>query len=247
MTNVGTIILLTVCIGIGYVLEPVILGLRHSRKAESTELEKPTEPEQKPESKAAPAPVPSIELDLSLVKPEDFPDKVALKETLHITEPKSGLAMELKQGTEVKPLRIEGSDLVYETIGIPLESRIHVDKTNFKELTRPRMLARQQKEAEMKLAAEAPAPEPVVLDEAAIIALLKSELDAGKVTKFKADQVINWEAGEEIEFDGQTYQSGFVIYQEENLLGTQDYKAIALISNGAVVKWINAKTELEIR
>lgn len=245
MTNVGIIILLIVCIGMGYILEPRILGLRHSRKAESSEVDKSTKSEQKPEPKAAPAP--SIELDLSLVKPEDFPDKVALKETLHITEPKSGLAMELKQGTEVKPLRIEGSDLVYETIGIPLESRIHVDKTNFKELTRPRMLARQQKEAEMKLAAEAPAPEPVVLDEAAIIALLKSELDAGKVTKFKADQVINWEAGEEIEFDGQTYQSGFVIYQEENLLGTQDYKAIALISNGAVVKWINAKTELEIR
>jgi|GEM_PF-936384 len=245
MTNVGIIILLIVCIGMGYILEPRILGLRHSRKAESSEVDKSTKSEQKPEPKAAPAP--SIELDLSLVKPEDFPDKVALKETLHITEPKSGLAMELKQGTEVKPLRIEGSDLVYETIGIPLESRIHVDKTNFKELTRPRMLARQQKEAEMKLAAEAPAPEPVVLDEAAIIALLKSELDAGKVTKFKADQVINWEAGEEIEFDGQTYQSGFVIYKEENLLGTQDYKAIALISNGAVVKWINAKTELEIR
>jgi len=245
MTNVGTIILLTVCIGIGFVLEPVILGLRQSRKAGSTEADKPAKLEKKPEPQAALAP--SIELDLTLVKPEDFPDKVALKETLYITEPKSGMTMELKQGTEIKPLRIEGSDLVYETIGIPLESRIHVDKTNFKELARPRMLARQQKEAEMKLAAEAPAPEPVVLDEAAIIALLKSELEAGKVTEFKADQVTAWEAGDEMEFDGQTYQTGLVSFQAETIIGLQQNKALALIDNGEVVKWLWAKTKLEMR
>ena len=143
MTNVGTIILLVGCVGVGFVLEPLLMSLREGREASTAEAEEEKKPERKPEP-SRPAPAPSVNLDLSLVMPEDFPEKVILKETIHITEVNSGAGLELRQGTEVKPVRLEGNNLVFETIGVPLESMIHVDRTNFKELVIPILMKRLQ-------------------------------------------------------------------------------------------------------
>ena len=68
-----------------------------------------------------------------------------------------------------------------------------------------------------------------------------------KVSEFKADQVTEWLAGEDMEFDGANYQTGMVTFEAETILGKQQQKAIALIENGKVVKWYWAKTKLEMR
>ena len=150
----------------------------------------------------------------------------------------------LEQGDKLIPIRLEGSDLVFKIEGIELEHLIDVDLTDFKQQVLPVMNARLQKEEEMR---RIEAAKPVVLDAEGIVAALKASVEAGDVTQFKAEQVSQWEAGEDMEFDGETYQAGYVTYQEETILGTQDYKAIGLISNGSVVKWVSAKTKLEIR
>jgi len=95
--------------------------------------------------------------------------------------------------------------------------------------------------------APVPTPAAAKLDEAAIVALLKSDVQAGKVTEFKANQVTAWKAGEEMDFDGDTYQTGHVTFKAETILGVQEHEAIALIEDGKVHKWMWAKTKLEMR
>ena len=125
-----------------------------------------------------------------------------------------------------------------------LEHAIDVDQTDFKELVLPVMNARIQREAEMKRIEDA---KPVVLDEVAIVSCMQASVADGKVTEFKADQVTEWVAGEDMEFDGANYQTGMVTFEAETILGKQQQKAIALIEDGEVVKWCWAKTKLEMR
>lgn len=276
MTNIGTIILLIVCVGMGYVLEPMFFTETNKTKKNPVE-EAPVDPSGNPVA-ANPAnpvpgapepPEPAIQVDLSKITPEDFPAKVELKVDYTISDTNSGVTMQLKKGTKVKPVRVEGADLIIQPVGLPIESKIAVDNTNFKELAVPRMLERLQNAVANKdpeptppvtptpapvvdpTPPTPPAPEPTPadakLDEAAIVALLKSDVQAGKVTEFKANQVTAWKAGEEMEFDGDTYQTGRVTFKAETILGVQEHEAIALIEDGKVYKWMWAKTKLEMR
>lgn len=241
MTNLGTVILVLVCVGIGYLIEPPFFNLRNADRNKSAAPKKKTEKAQKKPKKPKLV-IPKVDIDLNLVKAEDFPKEVALYETFEISL--NGRPLTLEQGDKLIPIRLEGSDLVFKIEGIELEHLIDVDLTDFKQQVLPVMNARLQKEEEMR---RIEAAKPVVLDAEGIVAALKASVEAGDVTQFKAEQVSQWEAGEDMEFDGETYQAGYVTYQEETILGTQDYKAIGLISNGSVVKWVSAKTKLEIR
>lgn len=269
MTNIGTVLLLIVCVGIGYVLEPIFFtdGDEALTKPVDTPTSDVDPPEVTPPPAAPPVsgdqapPAPVIEVDLSKITPDDFPAKVELKVPHTISDAKSGVTMKLEKGIKVKPVRLEGGQLVIQLVGLPIESLIDVDSTNFKELAVPRMIERLQnavanKEPEPVIPVD-PAPEPPVvtppapgadkLDAAAIVALLKADVKAGKVTEFKASQVTGWEAGEELEFDGATYQTGHVTFKAETILGVQEHEAIALIEDGKVYKWMWAKTKLEMR
>ncbi len=186
--------------------------------------------------------MPTIKIDLSLVKPADFPETVSLRETFEIAS--DGLTLTLEQGAALSPVRLEGTDLIFKTKGMTLEHVIDVDQTDFKELVLPVMNARIQREAEMKRIEDA---KPVVLDEVAIVSCMQASVAEGKVSEFKADQVTEWVAGEDMEFDGANYQTGMVTFEAETILGKQQQKAIALIENGEVVKWCWAKTKLEMR
>ena len=212
-----------------------------------------------------PEPVATIQVDLSKITAEDFPKKVELKVDYTISEANSGVTMQFKKGTMVKPLRIEGDDLIIQPVGLPVESKINVDQTNFKELAVPKMLERLQntvanqgsdpvppvasEDTSTETPTETPAPptSTAKLDATAIVALLKADVGAGKVTEFKANQVTQWEAGEEMDFDGETYQTGHVTFKAETILGVQEHEAIALIQGGKVYKWMWAKTKLEMR
>lgn len=235
MTNIGTIILLIVCVGMGFVLEPVLFTETQKTKAESAESlqeadtdspdQQDTELPDDPES-----PSPAIAVDLSKITPEDFPPKVELKVPYTISDANSGVTMKLEKGIKVKPVRLEGSELVIQPVGLPIESKINVDKTNFVELAVPRMLERLQNTVantdpeptpptpptppvtEVVPPVEppappvtpaaptppepAPTPDPNKLSEAAIVTLLKADVQAGKVTEFKISQVTSWKAGE---------------------------------------------------
>ncbi len=269
MTNLGTIILLIVCTLMGYVLEPMFFSGTDMTKKKP--VEKVVDDKGDPPVAVVPAPAPVsekpepapvIQVDLSKITPEDFPTKVDLKVNYTIADANSGVTMQLKKGTKVKPVRLEGTELVIQPVGLPIESKINVDKTNFKELAVPRMLERLQNAVAKKDAEPVPSvtptPEPVVvtppvptpvakLDEAAIVTLLKADVGTGKVTEFKANQVTKWKAGEEIEFDGDTYQTGRVTFKAETILGVQEHEAIALIEDGKIYKWMWAKTKLEMR
>lgn len=285
MTNIGTIILLIVCVGMGYVLEPMFFTETKKTKKNPV-AEAPVDSSGNPVA-ANPAdpvpgapepPEPAIQVDLSKITPEDFPAKVELKVDYTISDSNSGVTMQLKKGTKVKPVRVEGADLIIQPVGLPIESKIAVDNTNFKELAVPRMLERLQNAVANKdpeptppvtpvtpeptpptpipavvpptpptPPAPAPTPAATKLDEAAIVTLLKSDVQAGKVTEFKANQVTAWKAGEELEFDGDTYQTGRVTFKAETILGVQEHEAIALIEDGKVYKWMWAKTKLEMR
>lgn len=276
MTNIGTILLLIVCVGIGYVLEPLFFEGREGVVTKAAAKTVP-DPDAAPDDSADPPgtpvpadqdpPAPSIEVDLSKVVPEDFPAKVELKVAHTISDANSGVTMKLEKGIQVKPVRLQAGRLVVQPVGLPIESLIDVDSTNFKELILPRMIERLQNAAVAKAPEPAPPvepappadPEPVPpavtpatpaadkLDAAAIVALLKADVEAGQVTEFKAGQVTGWRAGEELEFDGNTYQTGLVTFKAETILGVQEHEAIALIEDGKVYKWMWAKTKLEMR
>jgi serine/threonine protein kinase len=219
-----------------------------------------------PPSDPTPAPpAPAIQVDLSKITPADFPAKVELKVDYSISDANSGVTMRLRMGTKVKPVRVEGSQLVIQPVGLPIESKIDVDSTNFKELAVPRMLERLQNavankgrsptlptppvEPVMPSGPAAPEPPPAAgrLHEASIVDLLKSDVQAGKVTEFKANQVTAWKAGEKMQFNGDTYKTGRVTFKTETILGVQEHEAIALIEDGKIYKWVWAKTKLEMR
>lgn len=241
MTNIGTIILVLVCVALGYVVEPWFFKLRDAdrNKTKVTKVEEKAEPKKEVEK---PKPVPTVNIDLSLVKPEDFPEEVSLYDSFEIEQ--GGLKLSLEQGTNIIPVRLEGTNLIFKTKGIDLENSIDVDLTNFKELVLPVMNARLEREEEMR---RIEAAKPVMLDEAGILACIKASVQGERVSEFTADQVSTWEVVEDMEFDGQTYQVGSVTVEEQTILGPQTNKAIALIEDGEVVKWLWAKTKLEVR
>lgn len=230
-----------VCVALGYVVEPWFFKLRDAdrNKTKVTKVEEKAEPKKEVEK---PKPVPTVNIDLSLVKPEDFPEEVSLYDSFEIEQ--GGLKLSLEQGTNIIPVRLEGTNLIFKTKGIDLENSIDVDLTNFKELVLPVMNARLEREEEMR---RIEAAKPVMLDEAGILACIKASVQGERVSEFTADQVSTWEVVEDMEFDGQTYQVGSVTVEEQTILGPQTNKAIALIEDGEVVKWLWAKTKLEVR
>ena len=301
MTNIGSLILILVCVGIGYVLEPIFFSDSNQSPLASApaQVDSPatvTDDEAAaPDSEAAPVPDPvpapkddGMKVDLSKITAADFPEKVILKLPYTLEDKESGVTMQLKAGAKVKPLRLEGDLLVFQLGGFPIEGKTEVVNTDFKELAVPIMLKRLQDALAQNDSAAAamdnqpaptpapvpevkptpepePAPQPVAkptpepdvapvpdesggtVDKAGIVALLQASVKAGKVTEFEFKQVVSWKADEDMEFDGKTYQVGRVTFKAETILGMQEHDAIALIENGAVVKWMWATTKLEMR
>jgi len=276
MTNVGSFILILISVGIGYVLEPIFFsGSKQVVKTEVKDTtDKDTDVAEEPVT-PTPPPADAVQVDLSKITSADFPEKVTLKIPLTITDAASGVTMSLKKGSKVKPLRIVGDELEVQPAGFPVKGQIHVDQTDFKSLAVPMMLKRLQSAvakndpaptptpdptpapaAEPTPApvpeptpAPAPTPEPVAskLDEAGIVAAMKASVTEGKVTEFKAAQVTSWKAGEDMDFDGESYQTGIVTFKAETILGVQEHDALALIKGGKIEKWMWAKTKLEMR
>ena len=277
MTNFGSLILILISVGIGFVLEPIVISDEKKPSSANTSDTDETIDDQEDSVTETPTD-PEIQVDLSKVTPSDFPDKVSLKAPLTIKDDATGVTMTLKKGNTVKPLNLKGDQLVIQPVGFPVKGMIHVDKTDFKKLVVPLMMARLKagpvaknnptpKPEPTPAPAPAPKPAPVApapaptppaptpdptsvvkkLDEAAIIAIMKASVKDRKVTEFQANQVTAWKAGADMTFEEESYQIGRVTFKAETILGVQEHDAIALIKDGKVRKWMWAKTKLEMR
>ena len=112
----------------------------------------------------------------------------------------------------------------------------------------PQVIEEPQDDPELADLPEVPEPETSTkLDEAAIIAVMKLNVKNKGVTQFNASQVISWSAGTDLKYNGDTYQTGRVLFKVHTILGEQKQEALALIEKGHVYKWIWAKTKLEMR
>ena len=79
------------------------------------------------------------------------------------------------------------------------------------------------------------------------MAAMKASVSGGAIKEFTAEQVQAWKIGDEEVVDGETYQTGLAAYKAETIFGPKTVQAKALIKGGKVVKWIYAKTGMEIR
>ena len=85
------------------------------------------------------------------------------------------------------------------------------------------------------------------LEPTALVAAMQASVAGGAVTEFKAADVSDWQATEDELIDGQTYQTGLAVYQTSGPFGVSTVRAKALILDGRVVKWIGAKSGLELK
>ena len=90
-------------------------------------------------------------------------------------------------------------------------------------------------------------PEPTSLNAEQIVSAMQESVKAGSIKEFKFEQVEGWKAGEEETVDGESYQTGLAAYKAQTIFGEKTVQAKALIKGGKVVKWIYAKTGMEIR
>ena len=274
MNNISKLLVVVVGVAAGYIATPHFIpegGLQLGSQEDSAQ----------DDSSSGPA----IQMDLSKVIAADFPKEINLKRNLTIKDTSSGVAIELKEGTAVKPIKLSGQSILIQPIDIPLKTQIPVDDTNFKALTLPNLLKRmanggqviqQGSPAEVAANAEVdamgepsapvePTPEPVVkteptpkpvaktprkttLTDEEITEVMKESIEAGEVTEFTLDQVIEWRKGGEEVVEGITYkQSGRLIFSAQTILGEHKYGAIALIKRGKIVKWAWARNMLTMR
>ena len=118
MSAPTNIIIVLAAVTAGYFIEPIIT--QRGTKAETS----------------------NIQLDLSKVTHEDFPETVELVEDFNISDPSNEINILLPKGSSVKPVKISGEKLVIQHLSIPIESTININKTNFKKLVLPKILAR---------------------------------------------------------------------------------------------------------
>ena len=141
MTNISSFILILVCLGIGFVVEPAFFsGSKSSPVVGPAELvADDEESEVMTDGIASPDPVTpepisenvEEQVDLGKLTPADFPAKVILKIAYTIEDAASGVTMNLKAGAKVKPLRVDGDILVFQPVGLPIEGQTELSNTNF--------------------------------------------------------------------------------------------------------------------
>ncbi len=73
-----------------------------------------------------------IQVDLSQITQADYPEKVTIRVDYTLKDEPSGVTMQLKSGTKVKPLRIEDNLLVFWTQVGDQPERIYLSQINLK-------------------------------------------------------------------------------------------------------------------
>lgn len=244
---------------LGYLLEPSIRPALLPVKTEGADEEgdeatkappglAPVEVAKTPAVEAAPAWV-------SDLKPEQLPPLVTLKSEASLPVAGANEPMLVPSGVQVKPLGIEGDSVLINFGGIA-EGRVPTMSTNLVELLGnepPTEVAVAEVEPVPPVMAdpvEPPAPAPEAASELSpeeIVAVMQASVKDGEIKEFTFDQVIEWNASDEKESGGETYQSGLASYKADTIFGVKNIQAQALIKGGKVEKWIWPKSGMEIK
>ena len=90
-------------------------------------------------------------------------------------------------------------------------------------------------------------PAGAATSEADIVKAMKDSIQSGQIKEFKIDQVLQWKGAADETADGQTYQTGTILYKAETFLGTKTIEAKAFIKGGKVQRWIWPRSGMEIK
>ena len=213
-------------------------------------------------------------IDLRNVDPNDFPDQVVLTESITLVDGDGANPLVLDPGSPVTPLSLENLQLkVTSPLATHLTSEVDVKETDFvngvgKKRMEHRIAALDAKENATSAAKKEEAkPEDAVVaeveepkEEAApaepegkdltpeeLVAAMKASLEGGALTELDITKIENWEAAEGEFFDGEEFQVGVVHYKQQTILGEKTLQAKALFNKGELVKWVHAKTGMQIR
>ncbi|MGB6219924.1 hypothetical protein [Haloferula sp.] len=244
---------------LGYFLEPSIrpalLPVSTNRADEETEKVVKAPPEVAPVAVPEAPPVAAAPAWVSELKPEQLPALVTLKSEASLPVAGASAPMVVPSGVQVKPLRVEGDSLVINFGGIA-EGSVPTMATDLVELLGneppPEAVVAAVDPAPpvMEDPVEPPAPAPEAVTELTpeeIVSVMQASVKDGEIKEFTFDQVIEWNASDEKESGGETYQSGLASYKAETIFGVKNIQAQALIKEGKVEKWIWPKSGMEIK
>lgn len=187
----------------------------------------------------------------------DLPETIILKQDVETTAENSQLTTIVTAGTEVRLVRIDGSNVLFAFGKADFMGSLPYDQTDLQE----RLVAIKNRPA-------AVVPEPVVIAEPEpdpepdpepklepepigpinVVDAMKASIKAEDIKEFTFDQVVEWEEieGEET-IDGVNYQTGIAAYEGETVFGVKKLRAKALIKDGKLVRWVYEKSGMEIK
>jgi len=85
----------------------------------------------------------------------------------------------------------------------------------------------------------------IVPDE--IVKIMQDSIKAEQIKEVKFDQVTEWAGSEPETLDGKQYNVGVVAYKGQTFLGVKTSRAKAYINGGKVVRWIGAKSGMDLK
>lgn len=92
-------------------------------------------------------------------------------------------------------------------------------------------------------------PRPITTGEMSksnVVAIMKNSLMNKQIQEIRFEQVTDWQPGPVEIIDGQPYDTGTIIYSTEFFGTKRDIQAKAVIQNGRVIRWLWAKSGLEL-
>ena len=262
---------------LGYLLEPSLRPALLPAPAEVADKkdESGSQPAAPAQPVTPPAPVaptaPAAPAWVATLTPEQLPAAVTLKTEASLPIVGAAAPMVVPAGVQVKPIRVEGNDLVINFAGTA-EGKVAVMSTDLVQVlgnappaapttpvapTAPPVAGMEPTTPAMPDPAAPAAPaEPAEPEAPAasaslspeeIVSVMQASVKAGEIKEFSFDQVLGWKADEDKESGGETFQTGMASYKAETIFGVKNIQAQALIKNGKVAKWIWPKSGMEIK
>ena len=79
-----------------------------------------------------------------------------------------------------------------------------------------------------------------------VLDIMRESLRAGEIKEFTEKDVTDWKVGPTEEIDGETFQTGEVIYEAQTIFGKKKVRVQAMIRGGKVEMWRYAKTKVQV-
>jgi len=195
------------------------------------------------------------------------PDAVQLPESVTLTgavifnNPATGERVTLPVGTTLELLRVEGGRAVLQAPDTNHPLAVDVSLTSLVPAAPPVPEPKPEHGPEPEPGPESepgpepepePEPEPPAVEESTpepseIVRIMRQSIENREIKSFASDQVREWHPGPEETHDGETYQTGTLLYDEELVFSDKTLKAKALIKDGKVVRWMWPDLGMDIK